>query len=307
MRSSGLGSEDGYYKIYPDGKDGTSVIVYCDLTLGADYHMCDDCNGFWRFSPSDWLQTLSYSFDWHPNVGYCDEGHWRHQDADSLEECWRACVPSAAGSSYSYAVSYSFSYSSSKQCFVVEDAYCEEYAQSYHNMGGGGMTQSYSTAEECMNGCNNHTSCTRGYFYAPAQYCYFFGIDGYADTCTWNHCGDCTGFECDPSSGDFHYGGNYYDGGYYTYGGDDDDFATACVNWNPEEEQCYCMGEWSDDDHQIDTSDYCVRGDDSNWGVAVPRGTAFPGDCDYDDDSYEHECPSGLEPIIPRTREHWAR
>ena len=92
----GLGSEDGYYDIYPDGKDGDPLTVYCDLALGADYYMCHDCNEFWRFSLSEWSQTnaLSYSFDWHPNVGYCDGGgEWREQpDASSLEQCWQRCM-----------------------------------------------------------------------------------------------------------------------------------------------------------------------------------------------------------------------
>ena len=72
---------------------------------------------------------------------------------------------------------------------------------------------------------------------------------------------------------------------------------TACANWNPQEEQCYCMGDVGG------YYDYCVQTAD-NWGVAVPRGTAFPGGCD---DGYDHGCPAGMEPIIPRSREHWAR
>jgi len=90
--------------------------------------------------------------------------------------------------------------------------------------------------------------------------------------------------------------------------------------WDYISRLCYCPANssysnsynYSDSDsyrnsfrHEIDASDYCVRLDDNNWGVAVPRGTAFPGDCDSD--GYEHECPSGLEPIVPRNREHWAR
>ena len=298
---------DGYYEIHPNGEDGDAVTVYCDLTLGADYYICDDCNDFWRYTPTEWASTnaLSYSFDWHPSVGYCEGGDWRELAVGSLEECWEVCAPSAAGSSYSYSSSHSFSYSYTylKECFEVENAYCQEYDESYHNMEGGGMTESYSTAQECMEGCYNRADCARGYFYAPGQYCYFFGIDGYADTCTWGDCGDdCTGFECDPSSGDFHYGGNYY-----TYDSGGDNFATACVNWMPEEERCSCMGEWSDDDSEIDASDYCVQSDDPRWGVAVPRGTEFSRDCENDGDSYEHDCPSGMEPIIPRSREHWVR
>ena len=37
---------DGYYEIHPNGEDGDAVTVYCDLTLGADYYICDDCNDF---------------------------------------------------------------------------------------------------------------------------------------------------------------------------------------------------------------------------------------------------------------------
>ena len=185
MLAHGIGNADGYYDIYPDGVDGDPVTVYCDLTLGADYYMCEDCDDFNRFSPSDWLRTnaLSYDFDWHPGVGYCDEGDWDDKNAGSLQECW----------------------------------------------------------DKCMR---------------------------------------------------------------------DDDFATACVNWNPDEEQCYCMGKQSDDDQaddQVDASDYCVRFDDSSWGVAVPRDTAFPGGCEDDYYDYDHECPDGMEPIIPRSREHWVR
>ena len=191
---------DGYYEIHPNGKDGDAVTVYCDLTLGADYYICDDCNDFWRYNPTKWASTnaLSYSFDWHPSVGYCEGGDWRELAVGSLEECWEVCAPSAAGSSYS--------------------------------------------------------------------------------------------------------GGNYY-----TYDSGGDNFATACVNWMPEEERCSCTGEWSDDDSEIDASDYCVRSDDPRWGVAVPRGTEFSRDCENDGDSYEHDCPSGMEPIIPRSREHWVR
>jgi hypothetical protein len=72
------------------------MTVYCDLTLGADYYVCDGCEEFWRHSPSEWAATnaLSYSFDWHPGVGYCDGGEWQEQsDAGSLEECWEACMP----------------------------------------------------------------------------------------------------------------------------------------------------------------------------------------------------------------------
>ena len=178
VRAFGLGDTNGYYDIYANGKDGDPVTVYCDLTLGADYYMCEDCDEFWRYSPSEWVSTnaLSYSFDWHPGVGYCDEGDWDDKNADSLQECW----------------------------------------------------------DKCMG---------------------------------------------------------------------DDDFATACVNWNPDEEQCYCMG--SSYSYQLDDGEIaCVRHDE-DFGVAVPRGTAFPGGCDNDD--YEHECPDGMEPIIPRSREHWVR
>ena len=62
----------------------------------------------------------------------------------------------------------------------------------------------------------------------------------------------------------------------------------------------------TEDGMLADTSDYCVRSDDAGWGVAVPRGTEFLGDCE-NDDGFEHGCPTGMEPIIPRSREHWVR
>ena len=67
-----------------------------------------------------------------------------------------------------------------------------------------------------------------------------------------------------------------------------------------------CLGyHYGDEDGTLaDTTSTCVNNDDNNWGVAVPRGTAFPGGCN---DGYDHECPAGMEPIIPRSREHWAR
>ena len=101
---------------------------------------------------------------------------------------------------------------------------------------------------------------------------------------------------------------------------DDDDigFVAQCVSWQHDSSNyyyagmvnCYCNGVWSHNDSLIDASDYCLQqlmtteGVDDNWGVAVPHGTAFPGGCD---DGYDHGCPAGMEPIIPRSREHWAR
>ena len=204
MRSLGLGDEDGYYEIYPDGKDGDPVTVYCDLALGADYYVCDGCNEFWQYSPSEWLSTnaLSYSFDWHPGVGHCNGGERREvSDAGSLEECWEACM------------------------------------HDDDDVGG------------------------------------YYGTGGFVTQCvSWQH----------DSSDHYYYG---------------------MVN-------CYCDGIWSHDDSLIDASDYCVQQMDhgpevdDSWGVAVPRGTVFPGGCN---DGYDHECPAGMEPIIPRSREHWAR
>ena len=245
----GLGDEDGYYEIYPNGKDGgladcweedcsfqscydqscgkgctetvcsaaecsetvcQAVTVYCDLTLGADYYVCDGCNEFWQYSPSEWLSTnaLSYSFDWHPGVGQCDGGERREvYDAGSLEECWEACMPDD------------------------DDDDDNDYYGGQHGMG--------RFVTQCV---------------------------------SWQH-----------DSSD-----HYYD-------------------WNV---NCYCNGMWSNDDSLIDASDNCVQqmmttdDVDDSWGVAVPRGTVFPGGCD---DGYNHECPTGMEPIIPRSREHWAR
>ena len=87
----------------------------------------------------------------------------------------------------------------------------------------------------------------------------------------------------------------------------DHNFDTTCVNWNAASEECYCVGQSTYEDGTLaDTSDYCVRSDDADWGVAVPRGTDFLRDCE-NDDGFEHGCPTGMEPIIPRSREHWVR
>ena len=91
------------------------------------------------------------------------------------------------------------------ECLLLDNVYCMEYADSYHNMdesyyndGDGGMGDAtFSNSFECAAACANNPECTRGYFYGPSQYCYFFGIDGYADTCSWAECDDCTGFECE--------------------------------------------------------------------------------------------------------------
>ena len=64
----------------------------------------------------------------------------------------------------------------------------------------------------------------------------------------------------------------------------------------------YYYGE--EDGTLADTESICVSTDDERWGVAVPRGTEFPGRCDGDG-GYDHSCPDGMEPIIPRSREHW--
>jgi hypothetical protein len=192
--AKGLGDDDGYYEIYPDGADGDLVTVYCNLALGADYYTCDGCNEFWRFDGSSgWSSesSFSYSFDWHPKMGYCDGSDWEDKNADSLQECWEKCMP-------------------------------------------GGFARR---------------------------------------------------------------------------------FTTKCVNWNPHGDECYCTGDWVDDDddgydydndyEDDDDDSYCVRSDDNSWGVAVPRGTEFPGHCDYDENGYDHECPAGMEPINPRSRDHW--
>ena len=43
-------ADDGYYEIWPNGKDGDPVTVFCDLTLAADYYKCEGCSNFWRFA-----------------------------------------------------------------------------------------------------------------------------------------------------------------------------------------------------------------------------------------------------------------
>ena len=95
------------------------------------------------------------------------------------------------------------------ECLLLDNVYCMEWQDSYHNGGesyyndgdGGMGDASFSNAYECAAACANNPECTRGYWYEPSQYCYFFGIDGYGDTCTWADCGDdCTGFECEKSS-----------------------------------------------------------------------------------------------------------
>jgi len=106
--------DDGFYDIYPEGGDGDPVTVYCDMVLGADYYKCDDCNDFWRYHPLSWSSTnsYSYSFDWHPNVGYLDGcGEWvEKSNADSLQECWEKCenVDDTVGVSWGYGMCYCF-------------------------------------------------------------------------------------------------------------------------------------------------------------------------------------------------------
>ena len=120
--------------------------------LSSSVERPPNCNG----GISDWSTTvLSYSFDWHPGVGYCEGGEWEYESADSLEECWANCE-------------------------------------------------------------------------------------------------------------------------------NEDEFATACVHWNPEEAACYCMGEWDVE------SDYCIQSRGGDWGVAVPRGTEFPGSCGEDEDDEDY-------------------
>ena len=70
--------------------------------------------------------------------------------------------------------------------------------------------------------------------------------------------------------------------------------------------RCYCYTEGNaDDDYPVYVS--ADNENDLNYGVAARRGTSFPGDCDFADHEYQHSCPAGMDPIIPRSRGHWTR
>ena len=63
---------------------------------------------------------------------------------------------------------------------------------------------------------------------------------------------------------------------------DDDDgggFATACVNWNPEEEECYCMGEWSDIRNYGYGDDYSCEDFDSSGFLLASPGVSCSAAC----------------------------
>ena len=88
---------------------------------------CDDCNDFWRYHPLSWSSTnsYSYSFDWHPNVGYLDGcGEWvEKSNADSLQGCWEKCenVDGTVGVSWGYGMCYCFT---GGNCWYEECNYC---------------------------------------------------------------------------------------------------------------------------------------------------------------------------------------
>ena len=262
VRDVGIGDASDYYEIYPDGKDGDPVTVYCDLTLGADYYMCEDCDEFWRYSPSEWVSTnaLSYSFDWHPGVGYCDDCddcEWRDKNAGSLQECWEKCTNNQ-----------NFGTACVNWNPQEEECYC---------MGVG----SDDDDDECVSAYSSLT-CEDGSLMLSVG-------------CDDDGCSNCT------MTADYteYSGGVYYcDNTYYYYDSDLDGTPEGFAELPSP--SCY----WVSCDDDGLPAGTCIRSEDVNWGVAVPRGTAFPGDCD---DGYEHECPGGMEPIIPRSREHWAR
>jgi hypothetical protein len=184
-------------------------------------------------------------------------------------------------------------------CILIDGVYCVEYADSYHNMeyynDGGLVPQdvgmgdaSFSNAHECAAACADNSECTRGYWWAP--HCYFFGIDGYADTCTWSqqYWEGLTGFECEKSSYcTFSTDKLYCDGHNADMGYQEklEDCRSAClvdsgdslvaVDWWPNaneggyyyntgETNCWCQ----------DSCDLCAA-----WGEAVVDDEACPATC----------------------------
>ena len=393
MRELAIGTEDGFYEIHPQG--GAPITVYCDLTLGADYYMCDECNQFSRYRPTDWTSiAFSYSFDWHPGVGECDGGTTLEKDAPSLEECWEQCTNDGAFTSK--CVNWNDASASlgggchciGERNYDFHNCTCAESYTGYGYTWSGcvpwrdhgwcgtsdcGICDG-ATSTGCWDFCipteeeigcafeivmqgtlaihdtvsgDTSGSCNRAGGYSNDH---FFLISLEEDTCNSNSimlstCGSAfdtvrafdltrdgirlTASDC--MSRAWQWIHIYTESWEEIYSCDDcghsfcggERFRTvARVNleagnyWVVIEGHGESSGQYmltydclmNDYDDRGDTAAYlevCVQSGDSDWGVAVPRGAPFPGDCEAAD--YEHECPTGTQPIIPRTREHWVR
>lgn len=182
------GGDDDAEACYDDPKgilqaDGTS----CDMELMQ--FGCDDHDADYEGYAADYWQLCPAS------CGRCDDyaaPTCHDEDACCCED---ACEP-------------------------LGGSYCMEYESSFHNMDGGGMDgASFGSWQACAAACADQDGCHSGYYYEPDDYCYFFGVAGYADYCTMMDCGDsCVAFGCGGGD-DYSYGYGSYDYGSYDYGG----------------------------------------------------------------------------------------